>query len=205
MDYVNPSNVMLRKSGAGSDQYYVRIVNPPIHPGAMHAPMPQYYTLQDQRRIERVPRPPHLSPPYESIPAITFSANGFPGVRSKDVLKGRVTIDAANDVVLGQHGFRTIVVSLEWPGYDPRSFDDPMRSRIDVRPGGRDITRQNLAREVCGLLFNFHKVISKYPIALDWERWALTAGSEGIRVPDIVLFSLHYYRNVWVPELYVIE
>jgi len=48
----------------------------------------------------------------------------------------------------------------QWPGYDPRSFDDPMRSRIDVRPGGRDITRQNLAREVCGLLFNFHKVIS---------------------------------------------
>lgn len=75
--------------------------------------MPQYYTLQDQRRIERVPRPPHLSPPYESIPPITFSANSFPGVRLKDLLKGRVTIDAANDAVLGQHGFRTIVVSLE--------------------------------------------------------------------------------------------
>ena len=35
-----------------------------------------------------------------------------------------------------------------------------MHSRIDVRPGGRHITRQNLAREVCGVLFNFHKVIS---------------------------------------------
>lgn len=35
-----------------------------------------------------------------------------------------------------------------------------MRSRIDVRPGGRPITRQNLAREICGLLLNFHKVVS---------------------------------------------
>lgn len=45
----------------------------------------------------------------------------------------------------------------------------------------------------------------RYPIALDFERWALTAGPEGIRVTDIVLLSIHYYRNVWVPELYVIE
>lgn len=50
-----------------------------------------------------------------------------------------------------------------------------------------------------------HVLIQKYPIALDWEKWALTAGPEGIRVPDIVLFSIHYYRNIWVPEFYVIE
>lgn len=90
-------------------------------------------------------------------------------------------------------------------------------------PNGRPITRQNLAREICGLFSNFHKVISvstclhaplflpddtvlnqRYPISPGWEKWALMAGPEGIRVPDIVLFSLHYYRNVWVPELYVI-
>ena len=35
-----------------------------------------------------------------------------------------------------------------------------MHARIDVRPGGEDITRQGLAREICGLLFSFHKVIS---------------------------------------------
>lgn len=75
--------------------------------------MPQYYTLQDQRRIERVPRPSCLSPPYDTIPPITFSANGFPGVRAKDVLKDTITIDAANDAVLEEHGWRSIVVSLE--------------------------------------------------------------------------------------------
>lgn len=82
--------------------------------------MPQYYTLQDQRRIERVPRPLYLNPPYESIPAITFSANGFPGVRAKDVLKDTVTIDAANDAVLEQYGWRSIVISLEvWKVVSP--------------------------------------------------------------------------------------
>lgn len=75
--------------------------------------MPQYYALSDKRRIERVPRPPHLSPPYESIPAITFSVNGWAGVRVKDVLKDTVVIDAANDAVLAHHGWRSIVVNLE--------------------------------------------------------------------------------------------
>ena len=75
--------------------------------------MPQYYALPDQRRIERVPRPARLSPPYDSIPAITFSVNGWAGVRVKDVLKDTVTVDAANDAVLVQHGWRSIVVNLE--------------------------------------------------------------------------------------------
>lgn len=75
--------------------------------------MPQYHTLLDQRRIERVPRPLHLSPPYESIPAITFSVNGWAGVRVKDVLKDTVIIDGANDTVLEPHGWRSIVVNLE--------------------------------------------------------------------------------------------
>lgn len=104
------------------------------------------------------------------------------------------------------------------------TFGDHMHARIDVRPGGQHITRQHLAREICGLLFHFHKVISvsiyfaccysfltviffnqKYRVAPGWEKWALTAGPEGIRVQDVVLLSLHYYRNVWVPEFYVIE
>ena len=95
----------------------------------------------------------------------------------KDILKDTVVIDAANDAVMAHHGWRSIVVNLEvrkvviplcypeektpqWPGYDSRNCGDPMHSRIDVRPGGGDITRQNLAREICGLLFNFHRVVS---------------------------------------------
>ncbi|KAF8550095.1 hypothetical protein OG21DRAFT_1488036 [Imleria badia] len=205
MDCVNPNNVMLRKSGAGSAQYYLCFVNPPNHPGAMHAPMPQYYVLQDQRVIERVPRPPHLSPPCESIPAIIFVANGWAGVPVMDLLMETAVISAANDAVLEEQGFRTITISLEWPGYDTKIFGDSMHARIDVRPGGQNITRQHLAREICGLLSHFHKVISKYRITPGWEKWALTAGPGGIRVQDIVLLSLHYYRNVWVPEFYVIE
>lgn len=69
--------------------------------------------LLDQRRIERVPRPLHFSPPYDSIPAVTFSVKGWAGVRVKDVLKDTVTIDAANDTVLEHHGWRSIVVNLE--------------------------------------------------------------------------------------------
>lgn len=26
---------------------------------------------------------------------------------------------------------------------------------------------------------------------------------QGIRLSNVVLYSVHYYRNVWVPELYV--
>ena len=75
--------------------------------------MPQYYALPDQRGIERVPRPAHLSPLYDSIPVATFSVNGWAGVRVKDVLKNTVTVDAANDAVLAQHGWRSIVVNLD--------------------------------------------------------------------------------------------
>ncbi|KAF9222889.1 hypothetical protein BS17DRAFT_767634 [Gyrodon lividus] len=205
MAYITPANLMLHSSGAGSNQHYARIVNPPVHPGAMHAPMPQYYALLDQRRIERVPRPPHLSPAQESIPAITFSANGWPGVRARDLLKDTIIIDAPHDAVFAHHRWRTTVVNLEWPGYDSKAFGDPMLSRIDVRPKERDITRQEIAREVCGLLYHFHRLVAKYPIGAGWEKWKLTVGPEGIRVPDVVLLSMHYYRNVWVPEFYVIE
>lgn len=79
----------------------------------MHAPMPQHYTLLDQRRIERVPRPLHLSPPYESIPGVTFSVNGWAGVRVKDILKDIVFIDAGNDTVLEHLGWRSTVVNLQ--------------------------------------------------------------------------------------------
>ncbi|KAF8125122.1 hypothetical protein EV363DRAFT_1453986 [Boletus edulis] len=109
--YINPGNVMFHNNGAGSNQYY---------------------TLQDQRVIERVPRPPQLSPPSESVPAITFSVNGYPGVRMKDIQKDRVTVDAPNDLVFEVYGFRSIVINLEWPGYESRSYNNPMHSRLDV-------------------------------------------------------------------------
>ncbi|KAF9236963.1 hypothetical protein BU15DRAFT_63574 [Melanogaster broomeanus] len=206
MAYINPGNLMLHSSGPGSNQHYSRVANPPVHPGSMHAPMPRHYMLGDQRRIERVPRPPELSPNLESIPGITFSTNGWPGIRAKDLLKERLIIDSPYDTVLAHHRWRSTVVKLEWPGYDPKAFGDPMLARINVRPGERDITRQEIAREICGLLYHFHKYVSeKHPVAPGWEKWALTRGPEGIRIPDVVLLSIHYYRKFWVPEFYIIE
>ncbi|KAG9308906.1 hypothetical protein JVU11DRAFT_11366 [Chiua virens] len=204
MDCINPTHIILKNGGAAHNWKYTHC-DGPVHPGAMRAPMPQYYALPDQRRIEHIPRPAHLSPPYESIPAVTFSVRGWPGVRVKDILKDTLIIDSAGDSVFEEHGWRSTVLNLEWPGYDARKFTDRMRSRIDVRPGGENMTRHDLAREICGILFNFHQVVSKYSIAPGFEKWALTAGPEGIRVPDVILLSIHYYRNMWVPEFYVIE
>lgn len=79
----------------------------------MRAPMPQHYVSQGQHVIERVPRPPHLSPHCESIPGLVFCVNGHPGVLVKHVLEDSVIIDGANDTVLEAHRFRTIVISLE--------------------------------------------------------------------------------------------
>ena len=79
----------------------------------MRAHMPEFYMLLDQRRIERVPRPPHFSPPHETAQAITFHAHGWPGVRVRDVLKDTVVIDSPNDPVLVTHGWRSTVVNLQ--------------------------------------------------------------------------------------------
>ncbi|KAH0826255.1 hypothetical protein J3R83DRAFT_5721 [Lanmaoa asiatica] len=153
----------------------------------MHAHMPRFYMLLDQRRIERVPRPSHISPPHETVPAIIFNAHGWPGVRVRDILKDTVAIDSPNDLVFAQLGWRSTVVNLErpfkWPGYDPRTIGKPMLERINVRPDGRYMTRQEFAREICTLLFDFHRRISKYPIASGWEEWTLTTGSEAFACP----------------------
>ncbi|KAH7885621.1 hypothetical protein F5I97DRAFT_1887460 [Phlebopus sp. FC_14] len=85
MAYINPGHLMLNPSGPGTSKHYARVANPPVHPGAMHAPMPDYYMLRDQRRIVRVPRPLLYIPPYES-PALIFSrlawrsCQGYPEV-----------------------------------------------------------------------------------------------------------------------------
>ncbi|KAH7885612.1 hypothetical protein F5I97DRAFT_1419472 [Phlebopus sp. FC_14] len=203
MAYVNPGNLMLNPSGPGTSQHYARVANPPVHPGAMHAPMPDHYTLRDHRRIERVPRSPHYIPPYESIPAVTFSIGGWPGARLRDVLKLNVLVDNPYDTPFVDQGWRTTVVCLEWPGYEQVTFTDRQRTRINTVVQGRPVTRQEIAKEVCGLLFHFHTFAKRYSCLPGWEKWALT--DDNIVAFDVVLLSMHYYRNVWIPEFYVIE
>ncbi|KIJ08150.1 hypothetical protein PAXINDRAFT_158218 [Paxillus involutus ATCC 200175] len=207
MAYITPGNLMLHSGGAGSGQHYARVANPPIHPGAMHTSMPEWYTLLDQRRIEHVPRPLQFTPAQESIPAVTFSANGWPGVRLRDIMEDRVIVDSPYDTVLAHLRWRSIIVHIEWPGYHSELARSRMHLRMDVRVGERDLTRHEIAKDVCGLLKYFHGLVTKnnYPLTPGYEKWELTTGREGIRPNDMVLLSMHYYRNVWVPEFYVIE
>ncbi|KAH7924666.1 hypothetical protein BV22DRAFT_1129640 [Leucogyrophana mollusca] len=188
--------------GPGTTTHYSRMTNPPRHPSAMHADMPPYFHLPDGKRLARLPRGVLFTPSQESIPAITFSTNGFPGARVKDILKDTVLVDAPNDRVFEQHGWRTTNVALEWPGYDPRAANDPGHMRLCTVYAGAPITRNRLAGEVCSLLWNYNaKVAGKVPVTRGFERWALDPNA--VHVSDIWLLSLHYYRNVWIPEFYV--
>ncbi|KAF8428435.1 hypothetical protein L210DRAFT_865775 [Boletus edulis BED1] len=205
MSYTTSHGVVLHATGAGTGQHRARAADPPIHPSAMRNDMPQFFMLSDQRPIEHVPRPPRLSPPQESIEAITFYAHGWPGVRVKDILKNTVVVDSPNDLVFEERGWRATILHLEWPGYDPVIYHNLMHQRIDVRPNGGYMSRQDFATRICFRFLNFHKHVSEHPIAPGWEQWALTSGLEGIRVRDVVLLSAHYYTSVWVPEFYVIR
>lgn len=74
--------------------------------------MPPYWVLPDGRRTEHVPRPHGLNPSIESFPGITFSTGGWPGVRVKDIFKGKV-VDNSTDAVFAHLGWRATNLSLE--------------------------------------------------------------------------------------------
>lgn len=135
MAYVNPSCLMLDPSGPGSihvsifpafpssvstkvpcallSQHYSVVSNPPPHPSAMHAEMPEYWVFPDRRSAVRLPRRHEQSPPQESFPPITFSVDGWPGVRVRDVLNHRVVVDRPYDTPMAHFGWRSTVVNLE--------------------------------------------------------------------------------------------
>ncbi|KAG6370530.1 hypothetical protein JVT61DRAFT_11314 [Boletus reticuloceps] len=190
MSYTSTSRgVVLHATRAGTGQHQAHAADSPIHPAAI---------AQRHATI-------FLSPPQESIEAITFYAHGWPGVRVKDILKNTVVVDSPNDPIFEERGWRATIVHLEWPGYDPAIYRDLMHQRIDVRPNGGYMSRQDFATRICFRFLDFHKHVSKHLIAPGWEKWALTSGLEGIRVRDVVLLSAHYYTSVWVPEFYVIQ
>ncbi|KIM65823.1 hypothetical protein SCLCIDRAFT_111995 [Scleroderma citrinum Foug A] len=205
MAYVNPSCLMLDPSGPGSIHHYSVVSNPPPHPSAMHAEMPEYWVFPDRRSAVRLPRRHEQSPPQESFPPITFSVDGWPGVRVRDVLNHRVVVDRPYDTPMAHFGWRSTVVNLEWPGYSRRTFQDPQNARIDVMPGNRPMNRHRLAEEVCGTLQNYwvYNLLQNHRPAPGYERWALD--DRNINPDKVVLLSIHYYRNQWVPEFYIFE
>ncbi|KAH7904367.1 hypothetical protein BJ138DRAFT_927141 [Hygrophoropsis aurantiaca] len=199
--YINPQQLMHNPAGPGSAAHYSRMTNPPAHPSAQRAHMPAKFVLPDGKQLVHLPRPVLFTPALESIPPITFSTNGFPGVRVRDVLKAMVLVDRPNDQIFEQHGWRTTNVSLEWPGYDIRAANDPSHLRMNLIVDGAPITRNRLAGEICSLLWNYNGKMQGKPITRGHEQWALHP--DVVRVSDVWLLSLHYYRSVWVPEFYI--
>ncbi|KAH7919492.1 hypothetical protein BV22DRAFT_1199458 [Leucogyrophana mollusca] len=189
--FVNPQQLMHNPSGPDTA----------THPSSLHTDMPPYFLLPDGKRLVRLPRAMLFTPAQKSTSAITFSASGFPGVRVKDVLRATVLVDEPSDRVFEHHGWRTTNIALEWPGYDPRPVNDPGHLRLPAIVDGAPITRNQLAGEICSLLWMYKNKVSGRPVTRGFERWAFSPNAT--HVSDIWLLSLHHYRNVWIPEFYV--
>ncbi|KAG1732449.1 uncharacterized protein EDB91DRAFT_1338357 [Suillus paluster] len=203
MAYVQPNQLIVNPGGAGSHQQYSRYSLPAPHPSTLYAPMPLHWFLADGRRAERVPRPQGITPSQESFPGVTFSTSNWPGVRVKDLLKQKVVVDSPTDTVFAHHGWRNTTLALEWPGYLPCSFSDASRYRFETLSGGRPTTRQEFAQQIAYLIADVYNRAKGKPVARGWEKW--TFSENGVRPSDVIILSAHYYRNVWIPELYVIE
>ncbi|KAH7918571.1 hypothetical protein BV22DRAFT_1041669 [Leucogyrophana mollusca] len=174
---------------------------PLLRLSAMHAAIPPFFPLPDGKRLARVPHTLLSTASRGSIPPIKFSTNGLPGIRVKDVLKATVLIDGPNDRIFEHRGWRMTNIALEWPGYVPRATNDSSHLRLSTTVDFVPITRSQLASEICSLLWHYsYKVVGK-SVTRGFERWALDPSA--VHVNDIWLLSLHYYRNVWVPEFYV--
>ncbi|KIK33421.1 hypothetical protein CY34DRAFT_813616 [Suillus luteus UH-Slu-Lm8-n1] len=199
---MQPNQTIVNSGGAGSHGHYIWSTNPPPHPATMQE-MPPFWTLRNQIVVERVPRPPALSPTMQSFPGITFSINGWGGVRVRDILRGTVTVDHSTDTAFADRSWRETTLALEWPGYLPNGSSDASRRRIKTIHRGTNtpITRQDFAIEIAVLIGELSRCARDKPVAHGCEDWAFS--QNGVRMSDVYILSAHYYRNVWVPELYV--
>ncbi|OJA19523.1 hypothetical protein AZE42_03203 [Rhizopogon vesiculosus] len=203
MSYVQPNQIMINSGGAGSYGHYGRSAHPPPHPSLLRAPMPPHWFLTDGRRAEHVPRPLGINPSQESFPGIAFSTGGWPGVRVKDILKQKVVVDNPTDTIFAHHGWRATTLALEWPGFIPCTVLDPSHYRFETVISGRPITRQEFVQQIAFLVADVYNRSKGKPVARGWEKWALN--ENGVRPSDVIILSAHYYRTVWIPELYIIE
>lgn len=204
MAYMAPNQTIVNSGGAGSPVHYVWNTNPPPHPSTLQAEMPQFFILGDQNVAKRVPRPPKFTRTKETFDGITFSTNGWPGVRVRDLLRGTVTIDHSTDTIFTKHGWRETTLALEWPGYKPGS-SDASRRRIKTIHRGTDapITRRDFAIEIADMISELSRCARDKPVEHGCEDWAFSQNK--VHLSDVYILSAHYYRNVWVPELYVIN
>ncbi|KAG2359156.1 hypothetical protein BDR07DRAFT_234845 [Suillus spraguei] len=200
MSYMQPNQTIVNSSGAGS--YYALQANPSPHPATMLVEMPPYWRLRDGRLAKRVPRLQRFSPSQQSFPGITFSSDGWCGVRVKDILRNRASIDCPTDLVFAHHGWRATNLSLEWPGYIAGS-SDASRCRLYTHVGNNPMTREQFALRIAELIQDLYNRACDKPVRVGYEDWAFSENK--VRLSDVYILSAHYYRNVWVPELYVIN
>lgn len=206
MAYISNPNLLMRNPvGPGTSIYYAVASNPPPHPSSWSQEMPEGWSLPDQRRLIHVPRSPMYTVSSQTLPPVTFSTKGWPGVRVRDILNGTLWVDTPYDTPFLRFGWGSTRISLDWPGYARRKHVDLQCARIETYTGPEQqpITRQELAKTICGVLHNFCESKQNQPVAPDYEWWSLK--HEHVRISDTFLLSIHYYTDQWVSEFYVLK
>ncbi|RDB19483.1 hypothetical protein Hypma_013625 [Hypsizygus marmoreus] len=168
----------------GRIEYEDQLENPPhfdpatLTPGQTHVIKRHAPGVPSRTKYYFLPRRPEYSH-TPSFPSILFHVNGDLGPTLNAVVQF-VVIDGANDPVVAHHGWSRMRCLVDWP-----QFDNPVMDIAAKDKNGVPITRNQLLREVAGMVRAF---IRRNPqIHTDW------------RVVKIV--GLSYYRNIWIPLL----
>ncbi|KAJ6630333.1 hypothetical protein B0H10DRAFT_982628 [Mycena sp. CBHHK59/15] len=144
------------------------------------------YRPQDVECIEFFPRRSQYCerPSY----TITFSVRGHRAPYLREILKDRVLLDGAHDMVMAFTGWSRTKWVIDWPGH----LDDPRGLWLG------ELTRVALAKEVGMHIGQFMKNAELVPPPLgEHSPWA----THSVRFADIRLVALNYYKRVWVPVL----
>ncbi|KAG1882762.1 hypothetical protein F4604DRAFT_1678261 [Suillus subluteus] len=202
MAYMQPNQSIVNSGGAGSPGHYAWQANPAPHPLTIGTEMPLYWDTSNGRQVKRVPRLREFTPSQGSFPGILFSVNGWGGVSVTDILTRQTVVDYPTDMVFAHHGWRTTTLALNWPGYIPNRSSDASRRRFSTYMNGNiPMTRQGFAKVIAELIQDLYHCAKDKPVARGWEDWGFSENK--VNLSKVFILSAHYYRNVWVPELYV--
>ncbi|KAG2125618.1 hypothetical protein BD769DRAFT_1668880 [Suillus cothurnatus] len=164
--------------------------------------MPKQWPVSNGRVATRVPRLPEFSPSQQSFHCIMFNVKNWCGVRVTDILRQQVVVDYSTDTVFAHHGWRTTTLALNWPGYIPNRSSDASRRRFSTYMNGNTpMTRQGFAQVIAELIVDLYNCAVDKPVARGCENWAFSRNK--VHPSRVFILSAHYYKNVWIPELYV--
>lgn len=90
---------------------------------------------------------------------VEFSTDGLTGALVEDIVEG-TSVDQPSDDVSGEFQGDYISLFLQWPGYGSNLLRKARHCSIERVVGGRPITRQEFAQQICLLLFSFYKMAS---------------------------------------------